>query len=133
MTRKEAFMRRVQIITDSCSDLTPELMEKYGVDYAKMNTVYKEKTTPADLSWSDEDVHKLYGIMRGGERVTTTQVPVEEFDRIFRKYLDDGCDIVYIGCSSKQSGSVNTAKVLASEILKEYPDAKISRARLVPI
>ena len=119
-------MRRVQIITDSCSDLTPELMEKYGVDYAKMNTVYKEKTTPADLSWSEEDVHKLYGIMRGGERVTTTQVPVEEFDRIFRKYLDDGCDIVYIGCSSKQSGSVNTAKVLASEILKEYPGAKIS-------
>ena len=33
-------MRKVQIITDSCSDLTPELMERYHIDYAKMNTVY---------------------------------------------------------------------------------------------
>ena len=119
-------MKKVQIITDSCSDLTPELMEKYGVDYAEMNTVYNGKHSPAKLSWSYEEVHRLYGIMRGGERVTTTQVPVEEFDRIFRKYLDSGCDIVYIGCSLKQSGSVNTARVLASELLKEYPGAQIS-------
>ena len=119
-------MRKVQILTDSCSDLTPYLMEKYGVDYAKMNTVYEEKHTPADLSWTDDEVHALYGIMRGGNRVTTTQVPMDEFDRVFRYYLDKGCDIVYIGCSLKQSGSVNTARVLAAELLKEYPDAKIS-------
>lgn len=119
-------MRKVQIITDSCSDLTPELMEKYGVDYAQMNTVYEGKNSPADLSWSYEEVHKLYGIMRDGNRVTTTQVPVEEFNRIFRKYLEQNCDIVYIGCSSKQSGSVNTARVLASELLPEFPGAQIS-------
>jgi len=119
-------MRKVQILTDSCSDLTPELMEKYGVDYAKMNTVYEDKHSPADLSWTEEEVHALYGIMRNGNRVTTTQVPMDEFDRVFRKYLDMGCDIVYIGCSLKQSGSVNTARVLAAELLKEYPEAKIS-------
>lgn len=119
-------MRKVQIITDSCSDLTPELMEKYGVDYAEMNTVYNGEHSPAKLSWTYEEVHKLYGIMRDGNRVTTTQVPVEEFDRVFRKYLDNGCDIVYIGCSLKQSGSVNTARVLAAELLKEYKDAQIS-------
>ena len=121
-------MRKVQIITDSCSDLTPELMDKYGVDYAQMNTVYEGKHSPADLTWSYDEVHSLYGIMRDGNRVTTTQVPVEEFDRIFRKYLDMGCDIVYIGCSSKQSGSVNTARVLSSELLKDsaYADAQIS-------
>ncbi len=119
-------MRKVQILTDSCSDLTPELMEKYGVDYAKMNTVYEDKHSPADLSWTEEEVHALYGIMRNGNRVTTTQVPMDEFDRVFRKYLDMGRDIVYIGCSLKQSGSVNTARVLAAELLKEYPEAKIS-------
>lgn len=119
-------MKKIQIITDSCSDLTPELMTKYGVDYAKMNTVYEGKTSPADLAWSEEEVHALYGIMRNGGRVTTTQVPVEEFNRIFRKYLDEGCDIVYIGCSLKQSGSVNTARVLAKKLKEEYPDSEIS-------
>ena len=118
-------MRKVQIITDSCSDLTPELMELYHIDYARMETVYEGKTSPADLSWTAEDVHEFYEILRNGGRITTTQVPVTEFDRIFRKYLDEGCDIVYIGCSIKQSGSVNTAAVLAKDLAAEYPDAKI--------
>ena len=118
-------MRKVQIITDSCSDLTPELMERFGIDYAKMNTVYEGKTSPADLSWQPDDVHALYGIMRAGNRVTTTQVPVEEFDRVFRKYLEEGCDIVYISCSVKQSGSINTARVLAKKLNDLFPDAKI--------
>lgn len=118
-------MRKLQIITDSCSDLTPELMERYHVDYARMTTVYEGKTTPADLSWSAGDVHNFYETIRAGGRITTTQVPVEEFNRIFRKYLDEGCDIVYIGCSIKQSGSVNTATVLAKKLAGEYKDASI--------
>ena len=118
-------MRRVQIITDSCSDLTPELMERYGIDYAQMNTVYEGKTAPADLAWANEDAHRFYDIMRRGGRITTTQVPVEEYNRVFPKYLDDGCDIVYIGCSLKQSGSVNTASVLAKKLMQEYPEATI--------
>ena len=32
-------MREVKIITDSCSDLTTELMERYSIDYVLMNTV----------------------------------------------------------------------------------------------
>ncbi|MBR4466693.1 MAG: DegV family EDD domain-containing protein, partial [Clostridia bacterium] len=55
----------------------------------------------------------------------TTQVPVEEFQRVFRKYLDEGYDIVYVGCSSKQSGSVNTAEVLSRKLREEYPDASV--------
>lgn len=119
-------MRKIQIITDSCSDLTVELMERYGIDYARMNTVYEGKTSPADLSWTADEVHALYGIMRSGNRITTTQVPVEEFNKVFRKYLDNNTDIVYIGCSLKQSGSVNTAKVLAKKLMEEYPGSEIS-------
>ena len=118
-------MRKVQIITDSCSDLTPELMQRYNIDYAQMTTVYEGKATPADLAWTNEDAHKFYNIMREGGRITTTQVPVEEFNRVFRKYLDKDCDIVYIGCSLKQSGSVNTASVLAKKLVEEYKGATI--------
>ena len=119
-------MRKIQIITDSCSDLTPELMARYGIDYVRMNTVYQGKTEQADLAWSKEDVHALYDRMRKGERVTTTQVPVEEFNRVFRIYLEQECDIVYVGCSSKQSGSVNTAGVLARKLMEEYPGSRIA-------
>ena len=118
-------MKKVKIITDSCSDLTGELLEKYGIDYAKMNTVLDGNETPASLTWTPKDVHSFYEIMRAGKRITTTQVPVEEFNRIFTKYLDEGSDIVYIACSSKQSGSVNTARVVAEKLIKTYPERKI--------
>ncbi|MDD6799930.1 MAG: DegV family protein [Firmicutes bacterium] len=118
-------MEKVKIITDSCSDLTHDLMEKYDIDYVRMNTVFEGKTSPAILEWSPEDVHDFYGIMRSGKRITTTQVPVCEFNRIFSEYLKKDTDIVYIACSSKQSGSVNTAHVLAEQFMKEYPGRTI--------
>lgn len=118
-------VKKVQIITDSCSDLSAELLEKYGIDYAKMMTVRDGVESPALLSWTKAEAHELYEAMRAGTRITTTQVPTEEFVRIFTKYLDEDKDIVYIGCSSKQSGSVNTATVVARKILEGCPCSKI--------
>ena len=118
-------MRNVKIITDSCADLNAELLERYDIDYAEMRTVYQGKETPAKLTWSEKEVHDLYNIMRNGERITTTQVPVEEFMRVFKKYLDMNMDIVYIGCSAKSSGSVNTGHVTAQKLMEEYQGSEI--------
>jgi len=117
-------MKSVKVITDSCSDLNVELLEKYNIDYAKMNTVYNGVVTPADLAWTAEEAHKLYQVMRDGNRVTTTQVPVEEYNAVFGKYVDE-YDILYIGCCVKQSGSVNTAAMVAKQIMEEKPGTKI--------
>ncbi len=118
-------MRQVKIITDSCSDLRADLLEKYDIDYGRMSIVEDGNVSPALLTWSDEDAHVLYDKLRNGKRITTTQVPVEEFNRIFTKYLEKGYDIVYIGCSSKQSGSVNTGYVAARKLLEKYSGARI--------
>jgi len=112
-------MRNVKIITDSCSDLTPELMEKYNIDYAKMNTVYEGKETPARLDWTKEEADALYEIMRAGNRVTTTQVPMNEFQEIFTKYINEGMDVVYISCSIKQTSSINSAMLVAKKLMEE--------------
>ena len=114
-------MNQIQILTDSCSDMPRDLREKYGIDYCRMMTVYHEKETPASLDWEYYTPKALYNIMRGGERVLTTQVPPEEFRRVFTKYLEEGKDIVYVGCCVKQSSSVNTAAVVAKELLQGYP------------
>ncbi len=118
-------MRKVKIITDSCADIPGALLDRYDLDYARMNTVYDGKQTAASLRWEYYSPHELYELMRQGKRVTTTQVPAEEFHRIFRLYLEQGMDIVYIACSVKQSGSINTAGVVAKEMEKEFPDATI--------
>ena len=118
-------MRKVKIITDSCADLSAEQLEKYDIDYARMSTIEDGKESPALLTWTPAEAHRLYETIRGGKRITTAQVSVEEFNRIFGKYLEAGCDIVYIACSSKQSGSVNTGYVTAKKLLEKYPEASI--------
>ena len=118
-------MRNVKIITDSCADLTAEQLTRYDIDYARMSTVYNGIESPALLTWSEDEVHTLYNIMRDGNRITTAQVSVEEFQRIFELYLKQNMDIVYIGCSSKSSGSVNTGFVVAKKLMAVYPENKI--------
>ena len=118
-------MALVKIITDSCSDMTKELRDRYDIDYAQMRTVYQGKETPASLDFEYYSPKQLYDIMRNGERVTTTQVPQEEFDRVFKMYLEQGMDIVYVGCSLKLSSSVNTGTMVARRLMDAYPGREI--------
>ncbi len=118
-------MKKVKIITDSCADIGQDLLIKYDIDYAKMSTVLDGAESPACLTWTAEQAHELYNTIRSGKRILTAQVSMQEFDRIFRQYLSEGFDIIYIACSSKQSGSVNTGNFCATQLLEEYPDAKI--------
>ncbi len=117
-------MNKVKIITDSCSDLSGELLTKYDIDYAKMTTVCEGVQQEASLLWEYYSPKELYDKIRNGIKVTTTQVPPEEFTMIFDLYIND-YDIVYIGCSTKQSGSVNTAAVIAKQYKEKYPDSSI--------
>lgn len=118
-------MRPVKIITDSCSDLSKDLRDKYDIDYVHMNTVYEGKETPASLDWEYYSPKELYDIMRAGNRVLTTQVPQAEFDKVFTAYVEKGYDIVYIACSVKQTNSVNTGALVSMKIMEKYPAATI--------
>lgn len=118
-------MKEFKIITDSCSDLTTELRSRYDIDYVQMNVVVKGKEIQANLDWANFSPKEIYDVMRGGERITTTQVPTEEYLTVFEKYLAEGKDVLYVACSSALSGSVNTSVVVAKELMQKYPDAKI--------
>ncbi len=118
-------MRPVQIITDSCADIDQSIRTRYGIDYARMKTICDGKEQWASLDFEYYTPKEFYDTMRAGNRILTAQVSPEEFDRIFRIYLEEGKDIVYIGCSSKQSGSVNTGAVVAKKLSDCFPEASI--------
>ena len=118
-------MRKVKIITDSCADLNAEQLQKYGIDFAKMSTSCDGVESEASLTWTESEAHGHYNKMRDGKRIITAQVSAPEFARIFEEYLRKGMDIVYIGCSSKQSGSVNTGFVTAKKLMEEYEGSTV--------
>lgn len=118
-------MRDFIILGDSTCDLNKDLREKYGIDYVQMNYVLEGREYPASLDWELLSAHDFYNAMREGKRITTTQVPAETFYEKFEECAKAGVDVLYIGCSSALSGSVNTANVVAKEIMEKYPEAKI--------
>lgn len=118
-------MKKVKIIVDSCADLNVEQLNKYNIDFAKMSTSCDGVESVATLTWTAEDAHAHYNKMREGKRIITAQVSVEEFQRIFEEYLKQDMDVVYIACSSKQSGSVNTGSVVAKKMMEEYEGSTI--------
>lgn len=79
MHQNKKTSRNFKIITDSCADLSAEQLEKYDIDYARMSTIEDGKESPALLTWTPAEAHRLYETIRGGKRITTAQVSVEEF------------------------------------------------------
>ncbi len=118
-------MREIVIFGDSTCDLDKEMREKYGLEYVHMNYVLEGKEYPASLDWESLSVKDFYNEMRSGKRITTTQVPANVFEEAFEEAIKAGKDVLYIGCSSALSGSVNQGTIVAKDLLEKYPDAKI--------
>ncbi len=118
-------MRNFVIFGDSTCDLNKELREKYEIEYVPMNFVLDGKEYPASLDWEAMSAHEFYEAMREGKRITMTQVPAEAYHERFSQCLQEGKDVLYVACSSALSGSVNTARLVAKELMEANPEAKI--------
>lgn len=118
-------MREFVIFGDSTCDLSKDIREKYDIDYVPMNYILDEQEYPASLDWESLSVKDFYDAMRSGKRITTTQVPGEVFEKRFSEVLESGKDIMYIGCSSALSGSVNQAVMIARELKERFPEGNI--------
>lgn len=120
-------MKKFQVLTDSTADVEKSYREEYDFDYLK-NTfrfVGEEKEYDADLDWEELSAKEYYDKMRKGYLSKTSMVKTSEFEEKFNKYLSEGLDILYIACSSKLSGSYESGKMIAKELLQNYPDRKI--------
>ena len=118
-------MANITIFTDTNADLCKELRERYDIDYFKMCTVHDGRVVPADSDWGTFSPKEYYDILRAGKRVTTAQVPAESFRQVFTACLEAGETVIYIANALPLSGSVNTAKLVARELLETYPNGKI--------
>lgn len=118
-------MYNYDIYTDSTSDLTNELREKYGLRYVPMNVVVNDNELVANLDWVEFSAKEFYNWMREGKRTFTNQVPTHVFEEHFKSSLEKGKDVLYLGCSSALSGSINIAHTVAKELMEEYPGRKV--------
>ena len=118
-------MAKYQIFSDSSCDLSTETRKANGLEYFYFGLVVDGVEYPADLDWQAYSQEEFYGWLSQGKKVKTTQVSMEEVVKKVRPYFEKGIDIIYIGCSSALTGSMNLFELAKTELMEEFPDRKM--------
>lgn len=114
------------IITDSCCDL-PKSYIKENVFLVYMSLVYEIKGEEHDDDFGESMTYReFYNKLRNGEISKTSQINVQRFYEEFKKHIEAGKAVIYIGFSSALSGCINSANVAREQILEEYKQADIT-------
>jgi DegV family protein with EDD domain len=108
---------KVKIITDSTCDLSKELIEKLDIEVLPLYVNFSDSTY---LDGVDIDVNKLYELISEKDELPkTAAVAIPTIEDVFKKYLDEGYDIVYTGISKAMSRTFENAYMMAQELNPE--------------
>ena len=116
-------MNEYVIFTDSCCDVSPKLLAKWGVPYANMTFSFDGEEK--EYIGTDISNHDFYDRMRQGSHARTAAINADTFARAFTPLLEEGKDVLYVAFSSGLSTTVNSAHMAAAELKESYPDRKI--------
>ncbi len=125
MCGKEANKMSYRIFTDATSDLPAKFAEQLHVTVLPMGFTMEEKEYFYIPGRSDMPIEHFFAKMRAGIAVSTAQVNTFTFIEAFEPVLQAGEDVLYIGFSSKLSGTVQSAFGAAEELNAKYPERKI--------
>lgn len=110
------------ILTDSGSDITPEMADKLQVQVMPlMYTLGDGNPMPGD----EVDIKDFYRQLREGKSAKTSAANYEDLTRTLEEIVSKGRDVLYITFSSGLSSTAGTAMLVAGELCEKYPDRKI--------
>ncbi len=113
------------ILTDSSSDLPLQYIENNNIPFISLICRYKGNDCKDDFGKS-MDYHEFYDGIRSGEMPTTSQVNVQTYVDGFRKFVQNGNAIIYIGFSSGLSGSLGSSYIAKKALQEEFENADIT-------
>lgn len=115
-------MSTFKIVTDSTSDLPKDYYKEHEVGVVSLSCLLDGVTFNKNR---ELDVYEFYEKLRTGSMPTTSQVNPEEAKEAILEYLQDSKELLYIAFTSGLSGSYQSAKIAADEIMEDNPDIKI--------
>ncbi len=108
----------------STADLSREHFEKRNIAWLCFHFFLDGKEYMDDLgeSLSFDDFYKA---IAEGADTRTSQINSEEYYAHFRKYLEEGKDVLHLCLSSGLSGTINSARIAAAQLAEEFPNNKV--------
>jgi DegV family protein with EDD domain len=116
---KQTRHRPVTVVTDSTSDLPPELVEEYEIRVIPQVLIMGDRTW---LDGVDIDSPTFYELLRTSSRFPSTSQPsVASFQELFTELSQEADGIVAVLVSDELSGTINSALAAALSL----PDVPI--------
>lgn len=118
----------VKIIADSTCDLSRELIEKYNIDILPLYIILGDKEYQDGRGISPDEIYKWSDA--NGVTPKTAACSLDEAIEIFRKYVDQGDEIVCFSISNEMSTTGNVMRMAAEEIGAADKIAVVNSANL---
>ncbi len=105
-------------------DLSPDWVKRRGIEYIPFNLMLDGESYYDDMgkTFSPRELIKR---MEEGAEAKTSQVSPGDYEDYFRKFVEQGKDIVHVSLSTGISGTFQSACLAATNIMEEFPDRKI--------
>lgn len=111
--------RKIKITADSTCDLNEEMLEKFEVETIPLHIIYGDESFDDGVNIHPTDIMDRYKSDK--ELPKTSAVSTWEYTEKFKKYIDDGYDIIHINIGSSISSSYQNCVAAANELGHVYP------------
>ncbi len=108
----------------STADLSREHLASRNISYICFHYQLDGKDYLDDLG-ETMPISEFYQAMTNGADTRTAQINMTEYVEYFRKFLDQGLDVLHLTLSSGISGSYNSARLAKEQLAEMYPDRKV--------
>lgn len=105
---------KVKITSDSTCDLSRELIGEYGVEIVPLSVSLGDRSFKDGTEMDPEDIYRY--VESTGLLPKTSAVNMEAYYHVFRKWVEDGYEVVHINISSGFSSSYQNACLAAEEV-----------------
>ncbi len=109
---------KVIISSDSTTDLSPELIERYNVKIKPLEVVMGDKSYIDGIEATPDDLYAY--AERTGTLAKTSATGIGEHIEFFKEMTKDGAKLIYFTISSAMSANHNNARLAAQEVPGVY-------------
>lgn len=107
-------MNKIKIIGDSTLDLSKELYEKYDMEIIPLNVSFGEESFKDGISITRDQLYK--DVEKYKSLPATSASGPQVFEEVFKKWLDRGYEVIYIGIGSTLSTAFQSANIAKNNL-----------------
>lgn len=107
-------MDKIKLISDSTCDLSQELIKFHNIEIVPLTVSFNDKAYLDSVELTTEEMYMKVDEL--GLLPKSSAVSPGVFEEVFKKYLIEGYEIIFIGIGSKFSGTFQSA-VLAKNLI----------------